>query len=49
MKVRFLYIAYVAVLVVVCGAVGGFAGLARDDTDVGGPAFLCTARRAPPL
>ena len=31
MKVRFLYIAYIAVMLVVCGAVGGFAGLARDD------------------
>jgi hypothetical protein len=30
MKVRFVYIAYIAVLVVVGGAVGGFAGVARD-------------------
>ena len=28
-KVRFLYFVYVAVLVVLCGAVGGFAGAAR--------------------
>ena len=33
MKVRFLYIAYIAVMLVVCGAAGGFAGLARDDAD----------------
>lgn len=30
MRVRFLYIGYVAVFVVLCGAVGGFAGAARD-------------------
>ena len=30
MKVRFLYFAYVAVLVVLCGAAGGLAGAARD-------------------